>query len=82
MTTIDINNAKSYASEANLNKATASLDASLSTMKELGGIKTGTVRKMVCRNAEGRWSAAYFLTGDDAVSIAIYIAQEGFMAIG
>jgi hypothetical protein len=81
MQTIDVNHSKSFATEANLMKATAKLDSQLDVMRARGSFRTGHIRKLIIRNAEGRWTAAYHLTGD-ALSVALAIVGKGFLTIG
>lgn len=76
---LDTQYTKSYATEANLAKGTAELDAKLDGMAPEHTY--GSTRKMVCRNADGRWTAVYFLQGSH-VTRATFIAHNGFMAIG
>lgn len=72
MNNIDISVAKSYASEANLDKALART-----------GLDSVGCRYMKVRNAEGRWTAI-FLVSEYARHNGGYIgfaAQHGFMSV-
>jgi hypothetical protein len=81
MNAIDINCSRSYVSLENLEKATSKLEAELKTIMERNRVSESNIRKIVCRNAEGRWTATYILN-KNVFFLAIVIAGRGFMTIG
>ena len=81
MQIIDIENSKSYATEANLEKGTEKIDAMFQKAEDTNQMCRGAVRKMVVRNRAGRYTAAYILSGE-AMPYVCAVASEGFMTIG
>ena len=82
MRNLNIDTARNYSTEANLDKGTAKVDAMLAHAEQSNEITGDSeVRKMVVRNREGRYTATYLLRGN-ARHYASCIASAGFMAIG
>lgn len=66
---LTLDNCKSYATEANLQKA----------MDKVGFVNEGD-RAIICRTSEGRWTAIYQWDMRQGGYVAYY-AQHGFMTI-
>tara|TARA_A200000159_G_scaffold84397_1_gene78034 strand:+ start:272 stop:517 length:246 start_codon:yes stop_codon:yes gene_type:complete len=81
MNYIDIDTSKSYATYKNLDKGTQMIDHCIESAMNAREIGQNEVRKMQVRNSEGRYTAAYFLSGSGMV-YAAFIASKGFKVIG
>jgi hypothetical protein len=82
MRDLNIDNSRSYATEENLNKGTAKVDGILKNAEDSNNITAlSGVRRLVVRNREGRYTAAYILRGD-ATGYASCVALHGFLVIG
>lgn len=83
MNNIDITTSKSYATEANLTKGTAKVDAMIQRAIENNDLGATDVRRVVCRtpDAAARWTVIYVCSGR-GVQYGIWAAHEGFQMIG